>query len=523
MTHPVLDIRGRTAPGSGGAVPSDRHTATAVPHARALGGPGVCHDGRVHDRLSALDASFLHVEDQTTPMHVGSVMVFDSPPGGVDMDRVAALVEQRVGEVPRYRQRVVDVPGRISNPVWADDRNFDIGFHVRRSGLPRPGTDEQLEEFVARIASRPLDHQRPLWECYLVDGLEHGRFAVVTKTHHALVDGINAVALAQLILAEDPQDAPAPPVADAWRPRPTPGDLELVGGALVEMVRRPTQLVETVRGGIADVQATGARVLGALGQVASTLARASASPAPSSPLNVPVSGSRRFVMVGTDLADYRTVRAGLMKGRFAEEVTVNDVVLATVAGALRAWLLTRGEAVNPASTVRVMVPVSFESDTAAGAFGGGLRACFIDLPVGEPGPSMRLHQIAFAMRQQMETGVAIGADTLASIGGFAPPTLHALGARLGGAVSRRLYNLVVTNVPGPQHPLYAAGATLLATYPVMPLGRGQGLSIGLTSYDGGVYYGLLADRDALPDVDVLGQCLLDALAELRDSHRAKRV
>ena len=329
--------------------------------------------------------------------------------------------------------------------------------------------------------------------------------------------------LAQLILSGDPAEGLETVSGDAWRPRATPGDLQLIGDALVEMVRRPTQIAESVRGGIADAQATGARVLGALGQVVSTVARASARPAPSSPLNVRVSGARRFVMVGTDLADYRTVRAQLMKGRFAEDVTVNDVVLATIAGALRAWLLTRGEPVNPATTVRAMVPISFESDTASTAVGGGLRACFIDLPVGEPGPSMRLHQIAFAMRQQMETGVAVGAETLASIGGFAPPTLHALGARLGGAVSRRLYNLVITNVPGPQQPLYAAGAKLLATYPVMPLGRGQGLSIGLTSYDGGVYYGLLTDRDALPDADVLGQCIVDALAELRDSHRSKRV
>jgi diacylglycerol O-acyltransferase len=477
----------------------------------------------VPDRLSALDASFLHVEDQFTPMHVGSVMVFDTPEGGFDVDRLVALIDHRIAQVPRYRQRVLDVPGRISNPVWADDASFDITYHVRQSGLPRPGTDEQLEEFVARIASRPLDHRRPLWECYLVDGLAHGRFAVVTKTHHALVDGVNAVDLAQLILSGDREDGPEAMSDDAWRPRPTPGDLQLIGDALVDLVRRPTQVAETIRGGISDVQATGARVLGALGQVVSTVARASTRPAPSSPLNVEVSGARRFVMVGTDLEDYRIVRSHLMKGRFAEDVTVNDVVLATIAGALRAWLLTRGEAVNPATTVRAMVPISFESDTASTAVGGGLRACFIDLPVGESGPSMRLHQIAFAMRQQMETGVAVGAETLASIGGFAPPTLHSLGARLGGAVSRRLYNLVITNVPGPQQPLYAAGATLIATYPVMPLGRGQGLSIGLTSYDGGVYYGLLTDRDALPDADVLGQCIVDALAELKASNRSKRI
>lgn len=475
------------------------------------------------DRLSALDASFLYVEDQNTPMHVGSVMVFQPDEDGFDFDRLVALIAARIAGVPRYRQRVIDVPGHIANPVWADDRSFDISYHVRRSGLPRPGTDAQLEEFVARIASRPLDPLRPLWEAYLVEGLEHGRFAIVTKTHQALVDGVHAIDLGQLIVTGDPDEDIAATDHAGWRPAPEPSAAGLVAGAVLELVRRPTQAVETLRGGIDDVRATGARVLGALGAVASTLARASARPAPASPLNVEVSGARRFVMVGTDLADYRTVRSRLMKGRFAEDVTVNDVVLATIAGALRTWLLTRGEAVNAATTVRAMVPVSVAGpDDAETDVVGGLKACFIDLPVGEPGASMRLHQIAFAMRQQMEAGQAIGADTLSSIGGFAPPTLHALGARLGGAVSRRLYNLVITNVPGPQHALYAAGATLLSTYPVMPLSHGQGLAVGLTSYDGGVYYGLLADRDSIPDADVLGQCLADSLTELLESHHGPR-
>ena len=256
------------------------------------------------------------------------------------------------------------------------------------------------------------------------------------------------------------------------------------------------------------------------GDVVATLARVSARPAPESPLNASVGRARRYVMVGTDLEDYRTVRARLARGSFVDEVSVNDVILATISGAFRSWMLTRGESVYPGTTIRAMVPVSVHEGEGAPT-GAEVTACFVDLPVGEPSPGMRLHQIAFAMRQQMEAGArsAVGADTLAGLGGFAPPTMHALGARLGGMVSRRLYNVVITNVPGPQMPLYAAGARMVSTYPVTPLSRGQALSIGMTSYDGGVYYGLYADRDAMPDADVLGRGVLDSLQELLEAPR----
>jgi WS/DGAT/MGAT family acyltransferase len=262
------------------------------------------------------------------------------------------------------------------------------------------------------------------------------------------------------------------------------------------------------------------KVASVAGDVLTTVARMSARPAPTSPLNASVGRARRYVMIGTDLEDYRKVRSRLGRGSFADEVTINDVILATIAGAFRSWLLTRGEAVYPGTTIRAMVPVSVHEgdDPPTGA---QVTACFVDLPVGEPAPSMRLHQIAFSMRQQMEGGSrrAVSADTLSGLGGFAPPTMHALGARLGGMVSRRLYNVVITNVPGPQTPLYAAGARMVSTYPVTPLGREQALSIGLTSYDGGVYYGLYADRDAMPDADVLGRGVVDALHELLEAPR----
>ena len=453
-------------------------------------------------------------------MHVGSVMVFQPPDQGFDYDRLVSLITNRIAFVPRYRQRIREVPGRLANPVWVDDVDFDITYHVRRSALPRPGSDDQLQEFVARVQPKRLDRGRPLWEVYLVEGLAEGRFALVTKTHQALVDGINAVDIAHVIV--DGESDREEPVNDKWRPARKPSDVELITGALVEAVHRPSQIVDNVRGGVTDVKAVGGRLLSAVGTVVSTVARGAARPAPSSPLNAEIGEARRYIMVGTDLEDYRKVRSRLARGSYADDVTVNDVVLATISGALRTWLLTRGEAVHSATTVRAMVPVSVYDTDDATRLGNRVAACFVDLPVGEPRASMRLHQIAFAMRQQMEGGQAVGAESLAGLAGFASPTLHSLGARLGMAMSRRLFNLIITNVPGPQQPLYAGDALMLSTYPVMPLARWQAVSIGLTSYDGGVYYGLNGDRAAMPDLDVLGQCVVDALAELVESRDASR-
>jgi diacylglycerol O-acyltransferase len=505
----------------------------------------------VPDRLSSLDASFLYLEEGTTAMHVGSVMIFapTGPPAPApapaptsqdrtldgerfDYDQLLALVSQRIAFAPRYRQRVRDVPGHLGNPVWVDDEQFDLTYHVRRSALPRPGNNDQLQEFVARIQPRVLDRRRPLWEVYLVEGLSDGRFALVTKVHQALVDGEGTLDIAHLLLDELPLASGPGDDGEPWHPASAPGDLELVAGALLDAVRRPSQVVDTVRGGLADVQAVGGRVLSGLGGFASTLARTAARPAPSSPLNAQIGTARRWVMVRTDLEDYRTVRLRLSESTrspYVEDVTINDVVLATVAGGLRTWLLTRGEAFRDGSSVRAMVPISvYEDSRVADPLDAGsadparlssrVTATFVDLPVGEPSASMRLHRVAFSMRQQMDAGRMVGAEAIANVAGFAPPTLHALGARLGSVMSRRLFNLVITNVPGPQHPRYVADARMLSTFPVMPLARGQALAVGLTSYDGGVYFGLNADREAMPDLEVLGQCLVDALAELVEAH-----
>ena len=463
------------------------------------------------DRLTPIDASFLYLEGATTVMHVGSVAVFDPTDGGFDHDRLVALISQRIAFVPRYRQRVRSVPGRLANPVWVDDEDFDISYHVRRSALPRPGTREQLAEFVARIQSRRLDRDRPLWEVYLVEGLEEGRFAVVTKTHQALVDGVAAVDIGQVLLDPDPVPHEAPPAV--WRPGREPSGVELVVGAVADAVRRPPAVLETVATGVGDLRTGVTRAAAGLFAVARSAARA----APTSPLNADIGQARRFLMVDTDLDDYRAVRS-------AHGGTVNDVVLAVVAGALREWLLTRGEAVRGSSVVRALVPMSVEHEDAGahGALVGGRVLSFlVDLPVGEGNPVVRLHRVSYQMSAHRESGV-VGAATLSGLAGFAPPTLHSLGARVASSLSKRLFNLVVTNVPGPQMPLYADGARMVAAYPVTPLAKGQALAVSLTSYDGRVFFGLNGDREAMADLGVLGQCIEDSLAVLVDAPRKVR-
>jgi diacylglycerol O-acyltransferase / wax synthase len=494
----------------------------------------------VPDRLSPLDVSFLYLEERTTPMHVGSVMIFRAGSAGLDHPRLLRHVEARIALVPRYRQRIRFVPGRLANPVWVDDERFDITFHVGRSALPRPGTQEQLEELVARIQSRRLDRSRPLWEMTVVEGLANEgsadaedageRFAVVTKVHQALVDGVHAVDVGQVVLDEGPESHEPP--LQTWRPAREPSFAELVVAAVTDTLRRPQQvLVDTARAGVGDLLTVGARTAEALGGVAlatraatRTAARTATRPPPRGPLNAEIGGQRRFAVLSTDLEDYRRIRAFHVRGRGAEAApgtTVNDVVLAVLAGALRVWLQARGVELRPASAVRALVPMSVraESPSDAGAMGSRVASLLVDLPTGEPSPLVRLHQVAYQTRAHREAGQALSAPAIAGIAGFAPPTLHSLGARVASGLSRRLFNLVVTNVPGPQRPLYLDGSRMLASYPVIPLARGQALAIGLTSYDGGVTYGLNGDREAMPDLDDLRRCIVDALAELVEAAR----
>jgi len=480
------------------------------------------------NRLTPLDVSFLYLEQPTTVMHVGSVMVFDAPATGFDYDVLLKHIAARIAFVPRFRQKVRQIPGRLANPVWVDDERFDLTYHVRRSALPGPGTMEQLRDLVARVQPRHLDRGRPLWEVYVVEGMEDNRFAVVTKSHQALVDGIKAVDLSQVILDDTPTPTAAP--HDTWHPAREPSLVELVTSAVSDAVRRPTQVLDTLRAGLVDVRVTADKAVGALGNLAQA-ARTATSPAPDSPLNVEIGEHRRFGTVSTELDDYREIRTFHATGgrrrsarngpRAGVSITVNDVMLATLAGALREWMLTRGARVSSTTTLRALVPVSVRSDDPqqSGRQVSTVEQLLVDLPLGEPSCTLRLQQVAYQMKAHADTGRAVPARRLAEVGGFAPATLHSLGARVASGLSRRVFNLLVTNVPGPQSTLYAAGAQLVASYPVIPLAKGQGLAIGLTSYRGGVYYGLNADREAMPDLDVLCQCVTESLEELRGTVR----
>lgn len=452
------------------------------------------------DRLSPLDASFLFMEEPTTAMHLGGLMTFDAPPG-FDPDRFVALIGERLAAVPRYRQKVRDVPARLGLPVWVDDPAFELDYHVRRSALPAPGSDEQLRELVGRLQSRQLDRARPLWEIYLIEGLERDRFAIVTKTHHAMVDGLSSVDIGAVLLDVTPTPRESPP--DDWHPAPEPSALALAAGAVREQLIKPGVALGTAQRAASDVGAlvrTGGAMLAAV--------RSASRPAPRGPLNAPIGSQRRFGTSAGALNDYKAIRK-------KHGGTVNDVILAVVTGGLRRWMTTRGEPVLVTTRVRALVPVSVRARSSGGPLGNQISAYFVDLPVGEPDAVARLQTVSAAMAGHKGSGQAIGASALIGLFGLATPTVHSVGARLSSSMSSRVFNLIVTNVPGPQFPLYAMGARMRDVYPVVPLAKGQAVAIGITSYDGGVFYGLNADRDAMGDVDVLAEAIGGSLDELR--------
>ncbi len=459
------------------------------------------------ERLRPRDLAVLAGESVSTPRHNATVEIFEPGDSGFDYARLVELVGDRITFVPRYRQKVASVPGRLANPLWVDDPDFDIGYHVRRSALPRPGSPDQLRELVARIISRPLDRHRPLWEVYLIEGLEEGRVAVLSKSHEVLVDGVHTVDLAQVLLD---RSADARPFHhDDWRPLSAPSQTGLMAGAVQDAVTDPGTVLDTARASLDSVLRTAEAVAGRTGQVAGALANR--RPASDHPLGGHLSQQRRLVTVRTDLADYLDVRR-------EHGGTVHDAILATVTGALRGWLLARSESMSGVRNVRTVVPVSVrDPELENTSLGSPIAAYFVDLPVAEASPVVRLHQVSYAFQAHKETGRGVAANRLAGIAGFAPSTFHAIGARVAADEARRGFQLSVTNVPGPQSPLYAAGARMLETYPVHPLLPGHALAIGVTSYDGGVFYGITADRDLVPDADVLGQCVPEALTELLDT------
>ncbi|MBF6299296.1 wax ester/triacylglycerol synthase family O-acyltransferase [Nocardia amamiensis] len=464
-------------------------------------------------RLTPQDTAFYRLESSSNPIHIGSLaIVRNTEPGDsatpiLDYDRLVDLVESRLALVPRYRRKVREIPLSLGRPVWVEDSRFDITYHIRRSALPGPGTDEQLHELVSRLASHPLDPARPLWEMYLIERLSEGRCAIFTKSHSALVDGETALEIGHVILDTGP--APRELADDAWIAPREPGDLELLVGALGHLAARPRRALEVAR----DASASAFAVLGTAGKAVESIisaVRAAAAGAPDSPLNTPTSRTRRFVVVRTELEDYRAIR-----GRF--DCSINDTILAVVTGALRNWLLSRGEALVESTTLRAVVPMSVYLEGSEGnqaQAASEVSSFLIDLPVGEPNPVMRLSHIAHATEPNGRQRHAVRARTLVHLAGFAPASLHAMSVRAASTFAEHTFNLVITNAPGPQAPMYIGGARMLEMYPVSPLLRNQALSIGITSYDGHVFYGLNADRDAMADIGVLAAAVRDSMEEM---------
>ncbi|WP_040797948.1 WS/DGAT/MGAT family O-acyltransferase [Nocardia higoensis] len=468
-------------------------------------------------RLTPQDAAFYRLESSSNPIHIGSLAIVAGSDGedasagapqGVDYDSLVDLVESRLALVPRYRWKVREIPLSLGKPVWVEDSRFDITYHVRRSALPSPGTEEQLHELVARLASRPLDQSRPLWEMYLIEGLAGGRGAIFTKTHAALVDGDEALEIGHVILDTSP--SPRELADYLWEPPREPTEVELLIGALSRLAARPREAMTVARERSSEAFAMVGAAGRALDSVVSAV-RAVAIGAPDSPLNAPTSRHRRFATASTDLASHRSIHKHF-------DCSLNDVILAVVTGALRNWLLSRGEGLVESSTLRAVVPMSVYVDderaerTAPPA--SEVSSFLIDLPVGEPNPVIRLSHIAHANEANAGFRRGVRARTLVHLSGFAPASLHAVSVRAASTFAEHTFNLVITNAPGPQRPMYIGGARMLEMYAVSPLLRNQASSIGITSYDGRVFYGLNGDRDAMADIGVLAAAVHESLEEM---------
>jgi diacylglycerol O-acyltransferase / wax synthase len=451
------------------------------------------------DRLTAIDASFLHNEGESSHMHVGGITIFEGPPP--DYGDFLDQIRGRLHLVPRYRQKLAKPPLETGRPVWADDPNFNLEYHVRHTALPEPGSEEQLQLLAARIFSQRLDRSKPLWETWFVEGLEDNRFAMVSKTHHALIDGISGVDLLTVLfdISPVPQD-PEPP-GEEWAPAPEPSTIELATAGVRGLVRTAGEVVGRAANAATHPERAVSNAREAIEGV-SEIAWAGLNPAPDNPLNVEIGPHRRIGMVRSELADLKRIKNALGG-------TVNDVVLTIVSGALRRWLHSRGVRTE-GMELRGLVPVSIRGEDERGQLGNRIAAMRGPLPVYIADPVARLRFVKQAMDGLKESKQALGAEVIAGVNNFAPPTILAQASRIN--FSTRLFNVIVTNVPGPQFPLYVLGRELQDLFPIAFLPENHALAIAIMSYNGTMNFGLLADYDALPDLDVI----LDGLVESRD-------
>jgi WS/DGAT/MGAT family acyltransferase len=435
------------------------------------------------DRLSGLDTSFLHLERSGAHMHVASVSVFhgEAPTHAEFRDHIAS----RLHLVPRFRQKLRFVPFDQGRPVWVDDPHLNLDYHVRQTALPAPGSDEQLRNLASRIFSQQLDRSKPLWELWLVEGLTGDRFAIIGKSHHALVDGVSGVDITTVLFDLDAEPAGAPDKAPPWLARPEPTNVQLLSQAWRERLTSPQEIYRGFRAALRGPR----QVLKGVGAT-SKMVSAGMS-APNTVFNVEIGPHRRFQMVQTDLDDLKRVKD-------AHGGTVNDVILSIVAGGIGKYLRARGHD-TAGLELRAMVPVSVRADEEHGALGNRISAMMAPLPVWCEDPVERLGLMTSEMGDLKSSGQAVGAEILTKLTDFAPSTIASQAARLQPA--QRFFNLVVTNVPGPQFPLYVLGRKMESIFPMVPLARRQALCVGIMSYNGQVNFGLIGDYDAMADLD----------------------
>jgi WS/DGAT/MGAT family acyltransferase len=452
------------------------------------------------DMMSPLDASFLHIEDAVTHMHIGSVGIFEGPtpePGEVER-----AIGARLPQVPRYRQKVRFVPLALGRPTWVDDPHFNLEYHVRRTALPAPGGEQQLRNLVGRVMSQQLDRDKPLWEMWVAEGLPDGQWAVITKTHHCMVDGVSATDLLSVILGHERQ--PPEPEDDSWQPSPEPSGAALVAHSLTRRAGSPYEITRTALSAVRGPR----RVARQATDVARGFANLSAllTPSPASSLNGPIGPHRRWDWARARLSDIKQIRE-------QHGGTVNDVVLAVITNGFRELLIGRGEAVS-GTVIRTLVPVSVRAEQERGTYNNKVSAMFAELPVAIEDPVERLNSLHEQMQDLKASGEAVAAERLTALSGFAPAMLLALGGRVATRLPQRAINTVTTNVPGPQRPLYLAGRRLLEAFPFVPLGGHVRIGIAIFSYDGGINFGVTGDWDGARDIDVLCEGIERGVAEL---------
>jgi diacylglycerol O-acyltransferase / wax synthase len=469
------------------------------------------------DRLSVVDASFLHQERSASHMHVGALVVFEGPPPS--REDFVRHIQSRLHLVPRYRQKLAVPRLEMGRPFWIDDPSFNIDYHVRHTALPNPGSTDQLRTLAGRIFSQRLDRSKPLWELWLVQGLgaegagtgpdSSGKFALISKTHHSLVDGVSGVDISTVLFDLFPEPAEMPK-ADGWTPAPAPSQAGLVAKGIKDLVRTPVGLAGRALGAVQRPAAAVDRVLDAVEAIGEVV-WAGLNPAPDVPLNVPIGPHRRVWWTQNRLDDFKEIKNSLGG-------TVNDVVLAVVAGALGDWLRSRGVRTDDLE-LRALVPVSTRAEHERGALGNRIAAMRGPLPVHERNPVERLRMVREAMRGLKDSKQALGAEVIAGLEDFAPPTLLAQASRIN--FSTRLFNLIVTNVPGPQFSLYLLGREMEELVPLAFLPENHALAIAAMSYNGKLDFGLLGDYDAMPDIDVVALYLEQALEELLAAARER--